>query len=108
MISAMECERFGLLHRIVPEDEVLSFAIDMAKKLAAKPPVAMRLNKQLMREATQPGFDKAFGVATERHHTSFSSHEPQHKMDEFYEVRGRKVTSPGVSKGKSAKGKRGK
>jgi len=108
MISAMECERFGLLHRIVPEDEVLSSAIDMAKKLAAKPPVAMRLNKQLMREATQPGFDKAFGVATERHHTSFSSHEPQHKMDEFYEVRGRKVTSPGVSKGKSAKGKRGK
>ena len=32
-----------------------------------------------MREATQPGFDKAFGVAMERHHTSFSSHEPQHK-----------------------------
>ena len=103
MISAMECERFGLLHRIVPEDEVLSSAIDMAKKLAAKPPVAMRLNKQLMREATQPGFDKAFGVATERHHTSFSSHEPQHKMDEFYEVRGRKAARAGKPKGKRGK-----
>ena len=105
---AIECERFGLLHRIVPEDEVLSSAIDMAKKLAAKPPVAMRLNKQLMREATQPGFDKAFGVATERHHTSFATHEPQHKMDEFYEVRGRKVAKPGKLKDKRAKGKRGK
>ena len=63
----------------------------------------MRLNKQLMREATQPGFDKAFGVATERHHTSFSSHEPQHKMDEFYEVRGRKAARAGKPKGKRGK-----
>jgi enoyl-CoA hydratase len=97
MISAIECERLGLLHRIVPQDEVLSSAIATAKSLAAKPPVAMRLNKQLMREATQAGFDKAFGVATERHHTSFSSREPQHKMDEFYEVRGKR---PGPAKKK--------
>ena len=90
MISAMECERFGLLHRIVPQEEVLSSAIAAARSLAAKPPVAMRLNKQLMREATQPGFDKAFGVATVRHHTSFSSHEPQHKMDDFFEVRAKR------------------
>ena len=88
----MECERFGLVHRIVPEDEVLSSAVAMAQKLAAKPPVAMRLNKQLMREATQAGFDKAFGVATERHHTSFSTREPQHMMDKFYEARGKRVT----------------
>lgn len=91
MLSAMECERFGLLHRIVPEDEVLSSSIATAQKLAAKPPVAMRLNKQLMREATQAGFDQAFGVATERHYTSFSSREPQHMMDQFYEVRGKLV-----------------
>ena len=103
MLSAMECERFGLLHRIVPEDEVLSSAIDMAKKLAAKPPVAMRLNKQLMREATQVGFDKAFGVATERHHTSFSSHEPQHQMDQFYEVRGKQAVKPRKPPGKRGK-----
>ena len=102
MLSAMECERFGLLHRIVPQDEVLSSAIAMAKKLAAKPPVAMRLNKQLMREATQAGFDKAFGVATERHHTSFSSREPQHKMDQFYEVRGKKAAKSLKVKGKRA------
>ena len=106
MLSAMECERFGLLHRIVPEDEVLSSAIAMAKKLAAKPPVAMRLNKQLMREATQAGFDNAFGVATERHHTSFSSREPQHMMDQFYEVRG-KLVAKGASVAKP-KRKRGK
>lgn len=106
MLSAMECERFGLLHRIVPQDEVLSSAIAMAKKLAAKPPVAMRLNKQLMREATQAGFDKAFGVATERHHTSFSSREPQHKMNQFYEVRGKSVAKgPKPKKPKSKRSK---
>jgi enoyl-CoA hydratase len=106
MISAMECERLGLLHRIVPEDEVLSAAITTAEMLAAKPPVAMRLNKQLIREATQAGFDNAFGVATESHHTSFSSREPQRMMDKFYEVRGRRV-SQGASSVK-AKRKRGK
>jgi len=106
MLSAMECERFGLLHRIVPEDEVLSSAIAMAEKLAAKPPVAMRLNKQLIREATQAGFDNAFGVASESHHTSFSSMEPQNMMDKFYEVRG-KIVTRGVrsAKPKSRRGK---
>jgi enoyl-CoA hydratase len=106
MLSAMECERFGLMHRIVPEDEVLPSAIAMAQKLAAKPPVAMRLNKQLMREATQAGFDNAFGVATVRHHTSFSSHEPQHMMDKFYEVRGKLVArraSPAKARGRRGK-----
>ena len=106
MLSALECERFGLLHRIVPEDEVLSSAIAMAKKLAAKPPVAMRLNKQLMREATQAGFDHAFGVASESHHTSFSSKEPQKMMDQFYAVRGKPATKgAGAGKPKSRRGK---
>jgi enoyl-CoA hydratase/carnithine racemase len=100
MISALECERLGLVHRIVPQDEVLTAAIATAKSLAAKPPVAMRLNKQLMREALQPGFDKAFGVATERHHTSFSTREPQHKMEDFFEVR-RKRAKPATKKRKT-------
>ena len=106
MLSAMECERFGLLHRIVPEDEVLSAAIAMAQKLAAKPPVAMRLNKALMREATQAGFDSAFGVATVSHHTSFSSQEPQAMMDKFFEVRGKLVAKGG--RGGKPQRKRGK
>ncbi len=100
MISAIECERLGLLHRIVPQEEVLSSAIAAAQSLAAKPPVAMRLNKQLMREATQPGFDKAFGVASERHHTSFATREPQHKMEDFFEVR-RKRNAPAGQKQKT-------
>jgi len=91
MMSALECERIGIMHRIVPEEEVLSAAIGTAQALAAKPPVAMRLNKQLMREATQVGFNTAFGVATESHHTSFASYEPQRMMEKFYEVRGKPV-----------------
>ncbi len=90
MVSAADCERFGLLHRIVPEDEVLPAAIAAAQRLAAKPPVAMKLNKQLIREATQPGFERAFEVAFASHHESFASKEPQRMMDAFYAARPKK------------------
>ena len=92
MLSAMECERFSLLHRIVPEDEVLSSAIDMAKKLAAKPPVAMRLNKQRFREVTEAGFRDCLEAGMRIQRESFATGEPARMMEEFFASRASKQT----------------
>src|SRR4030042_517657 len=55
MMDAEECYRIGLIHKLVPQEELLREALDMARLLASKPPVAMRLTKQRFREVTEKG-----------------------------------------------------
>ena len=48
VIPAEDALRMGLVNRVVPDDELDEAAMEMARKLAALPPVAVRLNKRLV------------------------------------------------------------
>jgi enoyl-CoA hydratase/carnithine racemase len=80
MVPAEECHRLGLLHHLVPREEVLPRALAMAAELAAKPKLAYRLNKARIREATQAGFEDTFRAARRIHRESFADGEPQRVM----------------------------
>src|SRR4029077_1793533 len=56
MMDAAECFALGIINRLVPPEQVLPTALVLAEELAAKPPVAMRLNKARFREVTEAGF----------------------------------------------------
>ena len=49
IIDAKEAERIGLVSRVVPHDDLIPAAIEMAGKIAANPPIAMRYLKQGLR-----------------------------------------------------------
>lgn len=49
--SAHEALGFGLVSRVVPDDQLLPEAIALAEKIAANPARALRLTKRLLREA---------------------------------------------------------
>jgi enoyl-CoA hydratase/carnithine racemase len=49
IIDATEAERIGLVSRVVPHDDLLPAATEMARKIAANPPIAMRYMKQGLR-----------------------------------------------------------
>lgn len=87
MMEARECADIGLIHRLVPRDRVLAEAVALAADLAAKPPVAMALNKSRFREVTQAGFREALeaGVRTQRE--AYASGEPARMMEEFFAKR---------------------
>jgi enoyl-CoA hydratase len=91
LMDADECHRVGLLHEIVPEGEVLGRAMAVASGLAAKPPVAMRLNKQRFREVSEAGFRDAIDAGIRIHVESYLSGEPARMMEEFFQKRGGKV-----------------
>ena len=71
MISAEEAGRLGLVNQIVPEDDLLTAAKEMAKKIADKSPIATEALKKLVFEGMQVDLDTALELergAVVRHH----------------------------------------
>ncbi|MFT4065890.1 enoyl-CoA hydratase/isomerase family protein [Paraburkholderia sp.] len=87
LMEAQECERIGLIHYLVSEEEVFSKALEIASQLAAKPPVAMRLDKQRFREMTDPGFRDAIESGIRIQREAYDSGEPARMMEEFFRAR---------------------
>jgi enoyl-CoA hydratase/carnithine racemase len=88
MMEAEEAQRIGLIHYMVPREDVLARALEIARELGDKPPVAMRLDKTWFREMTEPAFQQAIAAAIRHHRVSYSSDEPQRMVEKFFEARG--------------------
>jgi enoyl-CoA hydratase len=87
LMDADECHRIGLLHHIVPADQVFTKALEIANELAAKPPVAMRLDKQRFREMTEASFRDAIEAGARIQREAYDSGEPARMMEEFFRQR---------------------
>jgi len=87
LMDGDEAYRLGLFHHLVPADDVLKKAYAVAEELAAKPPIAMKLTKQRLREVTQPGFDAAIEAGKRLQAEAFATGEPQAVAAAFFEKR---------------------
>ena len=50
-VSAQECERLGIVNRVVPDDKLEEEAMALAKRIASGPPIAIRYMKENMNRA---------------------------------------------------------
>lgn len=90
MMDAAECHSLGLINRLVPKEQVLAAALALGEELAAKPPVAMRLNKARFREVTEAGFRDCLVAGMRVQRESFASGEPARMMEKFFADRAAK------------------
>src|SRR5690554_3188776 len=90
MMDAEEAHHVGILHHIVPAEQVMAKAMEIAQLLASKPPVAMRLDKQRFKEVTEPGFRDAIEAGIRIQKESYASGEPARMMEEFFRARAKK------------------
>ena len=93
MMEARECHAIGLIHHLVPRDEVMAKSREVARELAAKPPLAMRLTKRRFREITQPAFEEACRVGEVTQRQAYDSGEPQAYMAKFFAERAKRKDS---------------
>lgn len=87
LMEAEECVSVGLINRLVPQDRVFEESLKLAEELAAKPPVAMRLDKQRFREMTEPGFRDCLAAGVRIQREAYMSGEPKRMMEEFFATR---------------------
>ncbi len=64
MMDAEEAERSGLVARVVPHDDLVEDAVKTAAKIAAMPPIAAKVNKEMVNAAYETFLDQ--GVLHER------------------------------------------
>lgn len=88
MMGAAECERIGLIQYMVAHDQVLPRALQLAAELAAKAPLAMRLDRAWFADMTEASFRHTIDAAIRSHRESYASGEPARKMEDFMAVRG--------------------
>lgn len=88
MMDAGECERIGLIHYLVPRDQVLPRSLLLAAELAEKAPLAMRLDRAWFADMTEASFKHTIDAAIRSHREAYASGEPARKMEDFMAVRG--------------------
>jgi len=88
MMPAQECREIGLIHHLVPREQVLAKALEIAGQLAAKAPLAMRLDRAWFADMTEAGFRETINAAIRAHRESYASGEPARKMEAFMAARG--------------------
>lgn len=86
-MEADECLAVGVLNRIVPAARVVPEALELARELAAKPRLAMRLDKQWLREMTDTRFRAAIEAGIRYHRIAYGSGEPAQVMERFLAAR---------------------
>lgn len=90
LMGAEECHQLGLVHHLVPREQVVERAFAAARELAAKPPVAMRMSKRALRDANQAAYEAAFRAAAVGQTEAFLTGEPQRVMAAFFAERARR------------------
>jgi len=72
IVGAREARELGLVHEVVPDDELEERALELADELARGPQVAMRLLKRSIYNAAQLGFEQSLEDIAAR--TAISDH----------------------------------
>lgn len=69
IISADEAERIGMVNKVVPHEQLLNTAFDMARKIADRAPLAIRLAKKVIDQGMATDFYS--GLALEKASQAF-------------------------------------
>ena len=83
LIGGERAHGLGLVNRLVRKEDVVDEALSLARQLASRPPNAIRLTKERLRELTQAAFDELLPATIRYQRRAYESGEPQRHMQEL-------------------------
>lgn len=87
VIGAEQAAQWGLVSRVVPADQLLMAANELAQRIAANPPHAVRLTKRLMREAMHTRLDTLLEMSAAFQALSHKTDDHREAVEAFLEKR---------------------
>jgi enoyl-CoA hydratase/carnithine racemase len=87
MISADEALRLGLFNRVVDDQRLMDETLSLAARIAAKPPLAVGLAKQALRQGLGSGLSEALDRERNNQLLLFKSADARAAMRAFLEKR---------------------
>ena len=87
IIRAEEAERLGLVNRVVPMDELMPAAKELAKKIAAKSAAALKLAKTAINRGMQTNLESGLKYEYELYSLSLSLEDKSEGVNAFLEKR---------------------
>ena len=86
-IDAAEAERIGIVNQVAPADGWLGAALELAQRIARRPPIAARLAKQAVLGAEETGLAAGMDLERRLYELSFSTEDRVEGMRAFVEKR---------------------
>jgi enoyl-CoA hydratase/carnithine racemase len=82
-----KAREFGLVNEVVAPEQLMETALGAARKLAARPPAAMRLTKSLLSRWNRETLDRAVAAELEIFARQLPGPEAKEAMTAFFEKR---------------------
>jgi len=87
LIKADEAERLGLLNKVVPKEELMPTALELAQRLATGPTLAIRWTKRCLNKRLRDEVNLAFDVSLALEELTFLSDDHKEAVHAFLEKR---------------------
>ncbi|WP_373086479.1 crotonase/enoyl-CoA hydratase family protein [Sneathiella sp.] len=87
MIDAETALEWGLVSRVVPNEELMDAARDLAKRIAVNPPHSLRMAKKLMREGEHMRLDSLLEMSAAFQALSHHTKDHAEAIEAFFEKR---------------------
>jgi enoyl-CoA hydratase len=87
IIDAVKGERIGLFNRVVPLDQLMPAAMELAGKLAAGPPLGLKFTKRALNRSVWEGLQGQLEYESATQTLTFLSEDFQEGVKSFFEKR---------------------
>ena len=86
-IDAQEAYRIGLVNKVLPQEELMDKAMDLAKKIASRPPLAVRFAKEAVNRSQEGAAASGFALESYLHALSCTTEDKKEGVSAFLEKR---------------------
>lgn len=86
-IDAQEAYRIGLANKVVPHEELMEKTLELADKIASRPPLAVQFAKEAVNRSVGNGSDSGYALESYLHALSCSTEDKKEGVSAFLEKR---------------------
>jgi enoyl-CoA hydratase len=86
-IDAQEAYRIGLVNKVVPPDELMEKTMELAKKIAKRPPLAVQYAKEAVNSSQEGGTFSGYALESYLHALTCTTEDKKEGVQAFLEKR---------------------